>query len=108
ISPKEVPLDQLQRVTRFKSAPINRLVEKHWGKVAPATAGEKVTRIRYIAYALNTGKGNPGNGKRLFTKHCATCHTLFGEGNKVGPDLTGADRKNRDWLLTSIVDPSAV
>src|SRR5262249_32292907 len=36
------------------------------------------------------------------------CHTLFGEGNKVGPDLTGADRKNRDFLLSNIVDPSAV
>jgi putative membrane-bound dehydrogenase-like protein len=108
IPAKEVPLDQLQRITRFKSAPINRLVEKHWGKVSPATAGEKVTRIRYIAHILTTGKGDPANGKRLFTKHCATCHTLFGEGNKIGPDLTGADRHNRDWLLTNIIDPSAV
>src|SRR5207302_5802519 len=40
--------------------------------------------------------------------HCATCHTLFGEGQKVGPDLTGADRKNRDFLVVSVVDPSAV
>ena len=47
------------------------------------------------------------NGKALFTKTCATCHTLFGEGNKVGPELTGADRKNLDFLLTSTVDPSA-
>src|SRR5208282_3186935 len=33
---------------------------------------------------------------------------LFGEGNKVGPDLTTADRKNTEFLVTSIVDPSAV
>jgi putative heme-binding domain-containing protein len=33
---------------------------------------------------------------------------LFGEGAKIGPELTGADRKNIDFLLTSIVDPSAV
>ena len=54
-----------------------------------------------------SGPATRANGKVLFTKTCATCHTLFGEGNKVGPDLTGADRKNRDFLLTSIVDPSA-
>ena len=42
----------------------------------------------------------------MFTKHCATCHTLFGEGNKVGPDLTSADRKNREALLLNILDPS--
>jgi putative heme-binding domain-containing protein len=33
---------------------------------------------------------------------------LFGEGEKIGPDLTGADRKNRDALLLEIVDPNAV
>ena len=40
-------------------------------------------------------------------KTCAICHTLFGEGNKIGPELTGADRKNRDFLLANLVDPSA-
>jgi putative heme-binding domain-containing protein len=108
IAVKEVPLDQVRRVARFKNEPIDRLVQKHWGKVGPATAGEKVARIRILAHLLGSGKGNPAAGKLLFAKHCATCHTLFGEGNKVGPDLTGADRKNRDWLLTSIVDPSGV
>ena len=42
----------------------------------------------------------------LFTKNCAVCHTLFGEGAKIGPDLTTADRKNRQYMLTHIVDPS--
>lgn len=44
----------------------------------------------------------------MFTKHCATCHQLFGEGGKVGPDLTHANRKDREFLLASLVDPSAV
>src|SRR5262249_57899024 len=43
-----------------------------------------------------------------FKQHCAICHTLFGEGNKVGPDLTSADRKSRELLMLNIVDPSAV
>jgi putative membrane-bound dehydrogenase-like protein len=108
ISAKEVPLAQLRRVTQFQSKEINRLVHKHWGKVSPATAGEKLTRIRNITTLLHNGNGDPVKGKALFAKHCGTCHTLFGEGNKVGPDLTGADRKNLAFLLTSIVDPSAV
>src|SRR5207248_1169187 len=36
------------------------------------------------------------------------CHELFGEGEKVGPELTHANRTDKDFLLTSIVDPSAV
>jgi len=31
---------------------------------------------------------------------------MYGEGSKVGPDLTSADRKNRDALLINILDPS--
>jgi len=33
---------------------------------------------------------------------------LFGEGGKVGPDLTGAGRASLDYLLENIVDPAAV
>jgi putative heme-binding domain-containing protein len=64
--------------------------------------------MRRLNNDLNAGKGDPAAGKALFKKHCAACHQLFGEGEKVGPDLTTANRKDRDFLLASIVDPSAV
>ena len=108
IPPTEIPLEQVHRMAQHADPAIRPLIEKHWGKVGPATAGEKLARIRYLAYALKMGKGDPEKGKPLFTKTCATCHTLFGEGNKIGPDLTGADRKSVDFLLSNIVDPSAV
>ena len=77
--------------------------------IAPATAGEKISRIRSVNLIVSRGgKGDVANGRLLFQKNCATCHTLFGEGNKIGPDLTSADRKNREYLITQIVDPSAV
>jgi putative membrane-bound dehydrogenase-like protein len=113
VNPKEIPLDQVRRVLAYNNAESTRLAEKHWGKIGPATAGEKISRIRSIMHILNGAGGSPpppdpANGKALFVKHCATCHTLFAEGNKVGPELTGADRKNREYLITQIVDPSAV
>ena len=33
---------------------------------------------------------------------------MFGEGEKIGPDLTTANRQDRDFLLVSLVDPSSV
>jgi putative heme-binding domain-containing protein len=33
---------------------------------------------------------------------------LFGQGETIGPDLTGANRNNIDYLLENVVDPSAV
>jgi putative membrane-bound dehydrogenase-like protein len=107
IAPKDVPLDQLRRMAGYKDERLTKLLEKHWGKVGPLPAGEKVARVNAIRHALGQRPGDKVNGKALFTKTCATCHTLFGEGNKVGPELTGADRKNLDFLLTSTVDPSA-
>jgi putative heme-binding domain-containing protein len=47
-------------------------------------------------------------GRALFVKLCQNCHRLYGEGAKVGPDLTGGNRSNLDYLLSNIVDPSGV
>ena len=44
----------------------------------------------------------------LFNQLCASCHVLYGQGKQIGPDLTGSNRDNLDYLLENIVDPSAV
>ena len=41
----------------------------------------------------------------MFNKACASCHTLYGHGGEIGPDLTGSGRDNLDYLLENIVDP---
>ena len=106
VTAKEVPIDQLRPVLQFNDPRIATIVEKHWGKIGAATAGEKQARISWLNIALSRGSGDPLKGKLLFTKNCAVCHLLHGEGGKVGPDLTSADRKNRGYMLTNIVDPS--
>jgi putative membrane-bound dehydrogenase-like protein len=108
IDAREVPLDQVRRILLLHDDHLNRLVEKHWGRVGPAPGGAKRARIASVKHMLATGHGDPANGKKLFQQKCAICHTLFGEGNKVGPELTGTDRRDMDFLVTSIVDPSAV
>jgi putative membrane-bound dehydrogenase-like protein len=108
IDPREVPFEQLRRIMLHNDALCAQLVHKHWGSVGRETAGAKRARINSIKHILGTGTGDAVHGRQLFQKQCATCHTLFGEGNKIGPDLTGADRKDLDFLVTSTVDPSAV
>ena len=53
-------------------------------------------------------KADRKHGRLLFSRTCAGCHTLFGEGGKIGPDLTGSQRTNPEYLLTKLLDPSAV
>ena len=55
---------------------------------------------------LTTGKGDAEKGHETFKTMCAVCHTLGKEGGKIGPDLTGYERDNLDFMLPAIVDPS--
>lgn len=76
------------------------------GRINSSTAEQKITEIRRVRFNLKTA-GDLKRGRELFTKHCATCHQLFGEGKKLGPDLTTANRKDLNYLLESIINPNA-
>jgi putative heme-binding domain-containing protein len=108
IPAKDLSLEQVRRVLLHKDAKLNARVEKLWGQVRPAGGRAKAGRILAVSQILSKGKGDPVRGKPLAVKHCLNCHQLFGEGAKVGPDLTAADRKNLDVLLLNVIDPSAV
>ena len=47
------------------------------------------------------------SGRLVFSKTCQQCHKLYGEGGAIGPDLTGTNRLNIDYLLSNIIDPVA-
>jgi putative membrane-bound dehydrogenase-like protein len=53
-------------------------------------------------------RSDPQHGRAIFAKTCMQCHTLFDVGGHVGPDLTGSNRADLGYLLTNVVDPSAV
>ncbi len=45
-------------------------------------------------------------GQAVFKKQCAKCHKHSGEGENIGPDLTGVSVHPKAELLTHILDPS--
>jgi putative heme-binding domain-containing protein len=48
------------------------------------------------------------HGRAIYTRTCAACHRLFGEGGRIGPEITGANRMNLDYLLENLFDPNAL
>jgi uncharacterized protein len=50
--------------------------------------------------------GDVANGKKLFVQHCAKCHKHGGEGQQIGPDLTGFAVHPKEEILIHIIDPS--
>src|SRR5262245_61013442 len=82
---------------------------KSWPKCAVSvTTDANLPGMRRLSTDLRAGPGNPAAGHALYKKHCAMCHRFFDDGNNVGPELTHANRQDRDFLLVSLVDPSAV
>jgi putative heme-binding domain-containing protein len=81
------------------------LIDKHWGRLGQ-TSEQKQRDIERIRAIITKGKGSPEKGRALFQMSCGACHMLHGEGGKIGPDLSGYERDNLDFLLPAIVDPN--
>ncbi len=108
IKKDSVTLEQVRRLATLEDQQVNALVAKHWGKLSSASPEEKLAEVRRLNNDLRAASGDPTAGGLLFKKHCAVCHRLFNEGGTVGPDLTSANRQDRDFMLVSLVDPSSV
>ena len=82
---------------------------KHWGAVRTSSA-EKQAQIAKMKEFLATElilKADASRGRSLFSQTCGVCHTLFGVGGKIGPELPGSF-EDVDYLLQNIVDPNAL
>lgn len=105
---RDLTLDQLNRFPALQAPDLAAMVRKHWGVSRGATREERLAEVRRLNNDLRAAPGDPQRGHRLFRDRCAVCHRLRGEGETVGPDLTFANRQDRDFLLVSLVDPSGV
>ena len=67
---------------------------------------ELIAKYKAIITDEALATADASNGRAIFTKTCAACHSLYGIGGKVGPDLTGSNRANLDYILLNSVAPS--
>ncbi len=51
-------------------------------------------------------QANAVQGHAIFTRTCGPCHKMYGEGGNVGPELTGSNRHNVEYILSNVLDPS--
>jgi putative membrane-bound dehydrogenase-like protein len=109
IDPKRITPAQAQAIAGLGDPALVAKLEAAWGKVPGPGSEAMLRRIAEVRGILPEGdKGRAARGAAVFKQHCAVCHRLFGDGEAIGPDLTGATRNDLDFLLTSLVDPSAV
>ena len=83
-------------------------VEKAWGTVREGRSPERERVVAAMGAYLREHPGDPIAGRSVFRRLCAQCHTIYGEGEALGPDLTSNGRGSYDQLLASVFDPSLV
>jgi putative heme-binding domain-containing protein len=64
--------------------------------------------VKRLYWAGGSQPGDAPRGRVVFNQICAQCHHLFDTGGEVGPDITGANRGDLDYLLQNILFPNAV
>lgn len=89
---------------------VNAQIQAVWGQVRGTSAERQALVASYKAKLTDEvlSKADASHGRAIFRKNCASCHTLFDDGGKIGPELTGSQRTNLDYILSNVLDPSAV
>jgi putative heme-binding domain-containing protein len=98
-----------RRLANFDDTELNEKLTKTWGLVG-STSAEQESAIEKYRETFTDEKITAADiaiGKTLFETHCASCHVMRGQGGRIGPDLTGSDRKNLHYLLENILAPSS-
>jgi putative membrane-bound dehydrogenase-like protein len=109
VAAADVPADVVRQLRNLNDKELDRRIADVWG-VVRTTPADRAKLIAEWKSKINATAPPPdlALGRAIFAKTCQNCHTLYGVGGKVGPDITGSNRGNLDYLLENILDPSAV
>lgn len=107
IERRSVSRETAEKLLLLGDAAIASRTTALFGSIKPATSAELRERTNRLAAMIRSGSGVPKPGKQIFDQRCLRCHTLFGQGGRVGPDLTTYRRDDLDVLLLNIVNPTA-
>ncbi len=104
ISPKEIPV----QVARSLQGMLGDRFTRLYGDVKTIAVDKNKTIQRYkkLCTQKAIAAASASRGRVVFAKTCAACHAMYGQGGAVGPDLTGSNRANLDYILLNSVAPS--
>jgi putative membrane-bound dehydrogenase-like protein len=106
----DISASMLRQLQALNHERVAKKLTEIWGTIRPAAEDKKELAAKYKSQLTSEAlaKANLQKGRGLFVKNCSSCHRLFDEGGKMGPELTGSQRTNLDYILENALDPSAV
>ncbi len=115
VAKNELKRDQLtafhiRQLGQLQNLEINRRVTQTWGRIlqTPAEKQIQINRLQKVFDEAPLWAYDGREGRKHFQRVCAACHKLGEDGNRIGPELTGAGNHGIRYYLENIIDPNAV
>ncbi|NOZ41363.1 MAG: DUF1080 domain-containing protein, partial [Planctomycetes bacterium] len=111
IAKTDLSADLVRQIHNLKDQRATKLLTDMWGSVrnTPADKAKQIRKLRQmLAVTALDANVDPHLGRAIFAKTCQQCHKLYAVGDTVGPDLTGSNRADVNYLLSNVIDPSAL
>ena len=88
---------------------LSELLNEVWGTLRPLGLDrvQQVADWKQVLTTQRLAEADLNHGRAVYAKTCQRCHVLYGIGETVGPELTGSNRTDLDYLLRNLIDPSA-
>ena len=102
-----IPLDTVRLMTLHPDADLAAAIGRHWPDLRGASSADMQSMLGRVHDILAVGRGDPYKGKVLYRASCGKCHLLYGDGGRIGPDLTSYQRKDQQRILLNVINPSA-
>jgi putative heme-binding domain-containing protein len=106
----EISAVTARQLLALGSEAVSKRLKEVWGEVR-STGAEKqkqIARYKGLLTPEFLEDADVAHGRLVYSRTCQKCHRLYGEGGEIGPDLTGSNRANLDYILENAFDPSAI
>jgi putative membrane-bound dehydrogenase-like protein len=107
---RDISAFNVRQIMALRQKDISDRLAKVWGNLRPASKekAERMAKLKALLSPDYLQTANMSQGRLVFSRTCASCHRLFDQGGAIGPELTGSQRANLDYVLENLLDPSAI
>lgn len=107
---KQLPREDIPTyIARSLSQLLGKEFDQAYGSVQALSQDKAklIAKYRNLLTPERLSKADVHKGRQMFDMVCASCHQIYGKGGLIGPDLTGSNRGDIDYILLNMIDPSA-
>lgn len=110
ISATDLTAFDVRQVKSLGQPQLTATIAELWGNIRETSEArqQQIDSLKTELTMTALQNASAARGRALFNKSCSKCHRMFGYGELIGPDLTGANRTNLDYVLENIIAPSSV